>query len=249
MHIFPLQFIPHFMRDRNDGLADFKSGQKNFAAKIRGTILASLFQEGFILGVKRSKKPNTWEDHYARRAKKERFPARSVFKLKEIQQKHRLIKKGHKVLDLGCAPGSWLLYAAELTGPDGRVVGVDLKPVTVSLPAHVRVFTADILNPDERLLADTGTGFNVVLSDMAPATTGSRITDAARSEALCRAALEIARKRLISGGSFVCKIFQGEDFKIFIDAVDKIFVRYKIYKPASSRKASREIYVIAIEKY
>jgi len=199
--------------------------------------------------MKRSKKANTWEDHYTRRAKKERYPARSVYKLKEIQRKFRLIKKGHKVLDLGCAPGSWLLYAAELAGPDGRVVGVDLKPVTVGLPAHVQVYTADILSPDQRLGADPSAGFDVVLSDMAPATTGSRITDAARSEALGRAALEIARERLVPGGSFVCKIFQGEDFKIFIDAVDKIFVRYRIFKPASSRKASREIYVIAMGKY
>jgi len=76
------------------------------------------------------RKKNQWQDHYTRQAKKEHFPARSVYKLQEIQQKHQLIKKGYKVLDLGCSPGSWLLYAAKLTGDRGRVVGIDLKPVT-----------------------------------------------------------------------------------------------------------------------
>jgi 23S rRNA (uridine2552-2'-O)-methyltransferase len=198
--------------------------------------------------MKRSKPSKTWEDHYTRRAKKEHFPARSVYKLKEMQRKYRLIKKGHKVLDLGCSPGSWLLYAAEQVGTEGRVVGIDLKPTTARLPAHARVYTADILSPDEKLWIGLGIDFNVVLSDMAPATTGSRITDAARSHALCQAALNIARERLVSGGSFICKIFQSEELKIFIDAVNKTFVRYKIFKPESSRKASREIYIIAMEK-
>ena len=79
-------------------------------------------------------KPNPWQDHYTRRAQKEHYPARSVYKLEEIQQKHRLIKRGSRVLDLGCSPGSWLLYAAGLTGEKGQVVGIDLKPVTVRVP-------------------------------------------------------------------------------------------------------------------
>ena len=192
---------------------------------------------------------NIWQDHYARRAKKEKFPARSVYKLKEIQGKYRLIKKGDKVLDLGCSPGSWLLYAAEQTGPQGKVVGIDMKPVATKLPPHVTVYTADIFNPNDSPLAKLETDFNVVLSDLAPATTGSKITDTTRSYDLCRAALEIAQNRLVSGGAFVCKIFQGEDFKKFIDAVNKIFVKCKIFKPQSSRKASREIYIIAMGKH
>jgi len=87
-----------------------------------------------------SKKHNRWQDHYSRQAKKERFPARSVYKLKEMQEKYHLIKKGDNVLDLGCYPGSWLLYAADLTGDRGRVVGIDLEPVTLKLPSHVRPF-------------------------------------------------------------------------------------------------------------
>jgi len=198
------------------------------------------------------KRPNPkakqWQDHYTRRAKKENFPARSVYKLEEIQQKFRLIKAGDAVLDLGCAPGSWLLYAARLTGERGRVVGVDLNPLKQQLPANVRALTGDVLEPNPELLAALGTGFNVVLSDMAPATTGNRIVDTARSFILCRAALSIAQDLLLPGGAFVCKIFQGDDFKQFADLVKTLFSKQKIFKPQSSRKASREIFIIGMGK-
>ncbi|MFC1811491.1 RlmE family RNA methyltransferase [Thermodesulfobacteriota bacterium] len=196
--------------------------------------------------MKRSgKNRNKWEDHYSRRAKKERFPARSVYKLQEIQKKYNLIRKGGKVLDLGCSPGSWLVYAANLTGDTGRVVGIDLKPVSVQVPSHVRTYIGDILSMDDAIEKD----FNVVLSDMAPATTGIKSVDAARSFHLCQAALSIARDVLNPGGSFVCKIFQGEDFKEFSDAVKANFQTQKIFKPESSRKASKEIYIIGLGKH
>ena len=188
-----------------------------------------------------SNKKKQWQDHYTRQAKKDRFPARSVYKLQEIQQKHQLIKKGYKVLDLGCAPGSWLLYAAKITGDRGRVVGIDLKPVTGQVPAHAEIIAADVFTLDIKSL---NTGFNVVLSDMAPATTGHKDVDAARSYNLCETALGIAQSVLLPGGSFVCKIFQGPDFKEFTDIVKADFKELKIFKPHSSRKASKEIFVI-----
>lgn len=193
-------------------------------------------------------KHNRWEDHYSRRAKKERFPARSVFKLQEIQSKHHLIKKGDKVLDLGCAPGSWLLYAANLTGNKGQVVGIDLKPVAEKVPPHVRIYNGDILTLDDRFFESLGKDFNVVVSDMSPATTGNKHVDSARSYNLCQAALSIAQTLLIPGGSFVCKIFQGEDFKEFSDSVRSVFKSHKIFKPQASRKASKEIYIIGLGK-
>lgn len=189
-----------------------------------------------------------WQDHYTRRAQKEKFPARSVYKLKEMQQKYNLIKRGDRVLDLGCAPGSWLLYAAERTGAQGQVVGIDLKAVTVRVPAHVRLYTADILTLDDEFYQKIGKDFHVVISDMAPATTGSKHVDSARSFHLCQAAFRVAQDVLVTGGSFVCKIFQGEDFKVFSDAVKNNFNRFKIFKPQSSRKASREIYIIGMGK-
>jgi 23S rRNA (uridine2552-2'-O)-methyltransferase len=189
-------------------------------------------------------KLNRWEDHYSRRAKKEKFPARSVYKLQEIQRKHSLIKKGHKILDLGCFPGSWLLYAAKLTGETGHVIGVDLKSLTIQVPSQVAIITADVFTLDSESL---GNDFNVVISDMAQATTGHKAVDAARSLNLCEAALTIAQRVLIPGGSFVCKIFQGQDFKPFSDSVKESFNRCNIFKPQSSRKASKEIFIIGLD--
>lgn len=193
-------------------------------------------------------KRNPREDHYSRRARKERFPARSVYKLQEIQKKHRLIKKGDRILDLGCSPGSWLLCAANLAGSGGRVIGIDLKPVSVKIPENVVAHTGDVFDMDAGLLESIGKDVDVVLSDMAPATTGNKHVDNVRSFNLCRAALAIALEVLKPGGSFVCKIFQGEDFKAFSDSVKADFKTHKIFKPDSSRKASREIYIIGIGK-
>jgi 23S rRNA (uridine2552-2'-O)-methyltransferase len=192
-----------------------------------------------------NRKHNRWEDHYARQARKDRYPARSVYKLQEIQQKNKLIRQGHKVLDLGCAPGSWLLYAAEIVGATGQVVGIDLKPVTIPLPGHVTVHTADIYGLPGGI-ESLGADFDVVISDMAPSTTGQRDTDAARSLGLCEAALDAAQRLLKPGGGFVCKIFQGEDFKAFSDQVKRHFQQHRIFKPQSSRKASKEIYIIGL---
>ncbi len=196
---------------------------------------------------KPGKPKNRWADHYTRKAQKERFPARSVYKLKEIQQKYRLIRRGDRVLDLGCAPGSWLLYASEVTGPRGRVVGIDLNAVTVQLPEQTKAYTGDMLTMTGGFDSEKSQ-FDVILSDMAPATTGNKDTDAARSLQLCQAALAVANARLVNGGRFVCKIFQGPDFKSFAETVRVGFKQAKIFKPQSSRKASKEIYIIGMGK-
>ena len=195
-----------------------------------------------------SSKKKRWQDHHSRQAKKDRFPARSVYKLKEIQKKYRIIKKGDRILDLGCFPGSWLLYAADMTGDKGQVIGIDLEPVTLKLPPHVQVYTGDVLAMDPAFFQSLGTGFNLVISDMAPATTGNKHLDSARSYHLCQAALAIAQTLLLPGGSFVCKIFQGEDFTLFVNAVKSAFNKHKIFKPQSSRKASKEIFIIGMGK-
>jgi 23S rRNA (uridine2552-2'-O)-methyltransferase len=187
-------------------------------------------------------KKNRWEDHYTRKAKKDKYPARSVYKLQEIQKKFRVIKKNDSVLDLGCAPGSWLIYAAELTGRTGSVVGIDLKPVICNLPAHVTTYTADMLAENNSF--NEKQQFNVVLSDMAPSTVGNKHLNSTRSFNLAMAALDCVQKRLKSGGTFVCKIFQGEDFNFFLNLLRKNFQKVNVFKPRSSRKASREIYII-----
>ena len=197
---------------------------------------------------RKSSKRNTWQDHYSRKAQKEKYPARSIYKLQEIQKKYRLIRKGDRVLDLGCSPGSWLVYAADLTGPGGRVMGVDLKPVSIHLPAHVRVYQGDLLTPGALLMDKLGQRFNSVVSDMAPNTTGNKDVDAARSFDLCEVALTLSQKVLVPNGSFVCKIFQGELFQEFSEKVKLHFKRQHIFKPQSSRKMSKEIFIIGIGK-
>jgi 23S rRNA (uridine2552-2'-O)-methyltransferase len=199
--------------------------------------------------MKRSKKKRgTWQDHYSRKAKKENFPARSVYKLQEVQKKFRIIKKGDSVLDLGCSPGSWLLFAADLVGPKGFAAGLDLKEIKVPVPDYVTVVAGDVFDEGFESLKSLGKKFNVVLSDMAPSTTGHKETDSYRSFELCRTALGIARELLAPGGNFVCKIFQGAEFKEFSEEVKNTFKTTKIFKPQSSRKGSKEIYVIGMGK-
>ncbi len=197
----------------------------------------------------RSKKKNRWSDHYTQEAKRENYPARSVYKLREIQNKHRLIQKGDHVLDLGCAPGAWLLYAAEQVGARGRVVGVDLKPVKVATPPNVKAVAGDIWHWDEALSETINDQFNVVLSDMAPSTTGNKHVDAIRSQGLAEEAFSLAQRLLKPGGHFVCKVFQSGDFKPFTDEVRRCFHSCKPFKPQSSRKASREMFIIGIGKH
>jgi len=193
-------------------------------------------------------KNNQWQDHYSQKAKKENFAARSVYKLQEIQKKHHLIKKGNKILDLGCAPGSWMQYAAEITGDKGLVVGVDIKPPSIQMPANVRYIRADVLHLDEATVESMGNAYHLVMSDMAPSTTGHKQTDAARSFLLCETALYLSDKLLRPGGAFVCKIFQGSSFDAFLKSVRQAFNAAKICKPRSSRKASKEVYIIGTGK-
>ncbi|WP_319522189.1 RlmE family RNA methyltransferase [uncultured Desulfosarcina sp.] len=195
-----------------------------------------------------SRKKNTWADHYTRQAKKENFAARSVYKLQEIQKKYAILSRGSRVLDLGCAPGSWLQFAARQVGPGGRVIGIDLTPVTIQLPETVTVITGDVADLEGRLTELGQTRFDVVLSDMAPATTGNRHVDEARSLGLCEMALYIAESHLAPGGHFVCKIFQGGDTKAFTEAVRSRFQRQTALRPKSTRKASREVFVIGLQK-
>ena len=183
-----------------------------------------------------------YRDYYFQQAKKEDYRARSVYKLKEIDEKFRLIKPGMKVLDLGCAPGSWLQYCLEKVGDKGKVVGFDITEVK-PVPRGAKVIQADVFQLKPEDIEDRP--FDCVLSDMAPSTTGAKSVDHFRSVELCRKAFDIAGKTLKTGGSFVCKIFQGEDFEVFVKEVKIRFESVKIFKPTSSRSESKEIFIIA----
>jgi len=184
------------------------------------------------------------KDSFHRRARQEGFAARSVFKLSEIDGKFRLIKPGARVLDLGCRPGSWLQYARKQAGKKGALVGVDRTDLDVPIPGAV-IHVGDVLEmTPEDVLGDLE-AFDVVLSDMAPDTTGVRNVDQARSELLFEHALHIAEQTLATGGHFCGKLFQGPDFQRLIARCRAGFETVKMVKPKGSRKESIEQYVVA----
>jgi len=191
--------------------------------------------------------PYTYQDHYFHRAKKEHYLARAVYKLEEIQKKYRLIHSGDRVLDLGAAPGSWLQLVSGIIGPSGLAVGVDLKNIAHSFPKYVVTVERDIFEVETvEELASGYSPFDVVLSDMAPATSGVRVADSARSARLFEQALEIAKLTLKDQGHFLAKIFQGSEFHDLLLDVKKLFGWVKVVKPDASRKVSKEIYILAM---
>jgi len=193
-------------------------------------------------------KSNTWEDHYTRRAREERWLARSVYKLEEIDRKSRLIRSGDRVLDLGCYPGSWSQYSVVKVGPKGEVVGVDVKrPDRFSSP-RFRFIEADVLSLDVALLREQIGTRDLVISDLAPATSGISVTDTSRSIELARRALEVALAVLKKGGHFLCKVFEGPEVKAFRTELAEHFARVQAHRPSAVRKASREIYLLALNR-
>ncbi len=186
------------------------------------------------------------KDHYFHKAKKEGYAARSAYKLQEMDQKHALLKKKDRVLDLGCAPGSWLQYAAQRIGPEGEVLGIDISPVTIKLPASTTVVQADIY--DYPLDAHFAQYFDVILSDMAPKTTGVRSVDAQRSYHLCEQVIVVASQALKRGGILLVKAFQGGPFDELRRAFQEQYQHVKICKPKSSRQESVEIFLLGQQK-
>jgi 23S rRNA (uridine2552-2'-O)-methyltransferase len=189
------------------------------------------------------------KDAYFKRAKKEGYLARSVYKLKEIDQRYRLFKKGDRVLDLGASPGSWLQYIAQVVGQKGRVLGLDLNPIKwENPPAFVQFWERDVLKWDVNEAKKVADAFDVVVSDMAPATTGIKDVDAFRSFKLANRALEIALALLRPQGHFVCKVLEGGEMKDFLLKCKQQFSFVKVFKPQSSRRESREVFVVALKK-
>jgi 23S rRNA (uridine2552-2'-O)-methyltransferase len=184
-------------------------------------------------------------DVFHQRAQKAGFAARSVFKLEEIDARFRLLRPGARVLDLGCRPGSWLQYAARVVGPRGALVGLDREPLDVTIPG-ARIVVGDVHAVTPEALRGELEAFDVVLSDMAPDTSGVRSLDQARSETLFERALEIAEVTLARGGHFTGKLFQGPAWKELVTRCRKGFEKVAIHKPKSSRPESIEQYVVAL---
>jgi 23S rRNA (uridine2552-2'-O)-methyltransferase len=189
--------------------------------------------------------PYEKKDFYHRKAKEEGFLARSAYKLQEIQKKFKLIKNGNGVLDLGCAPGAWTQVALPLVGPKGMVVGVDLEKVDLEAP-RFRFIHGDAFRLKTEDLPEGP--FHVVLSDMAPKTSGVKVRDQALSAELCLHALTVAKEHLRPGGSLVVKLFEGEDANHVKKEIQAVFKELKLFRPESTRSASVEIYLVATGK-
>ena len=189
-------------------------------------------------------------DRFFLKAKKENFAARSVYKLQEIDTKYRIFRSGQVCLDLGCSPGSWSQYASQKVGERGRVLGVDLQPVTVNLPNAVFI-EADLRDLKlEDVFREHGfePPFDIVISDMAPKTTGIKFTDQARSMELCELALQTASRFLKPGGAFVCKFFESGDFAALRKQFQNVFRKVEFVKPESTRSMSKEIFFVGLDK-
>jgi 23S rRNA (uridine2552-2'-O)-methyltransferase len=190
------------------------------------------------------------KDHYFKKAKEQNFAARSVFKLEEIDQKFKIIAPNYKILDCGASPGSWSQYCSKKIGNGGKILGVDLTAIELKVP-HAQFIQADLRDLNlEETFKEYGFNepFDVVLSDMAPKTTGIRVTDQARSFELCEIALNIARQFLRKDGHFVCKLFHSDDFGTLRDEIKKDFQRFEAVKPDSTRKISKEIFLVGLKK-
>lgn len=183
-------------------------------------------------------------DHFTLEAKKAGFPARSVFKLEEIDRRAKLLRPGMHVLDLGSAPGSWAMYAARRVGSRGKLLAVDLQPLTVSLAPPAVFVQGDALSLDNEQLSMFAP-YDVVLSDMAPHTTGNRLSDQTRSFDLCMRAIAIAVALLKDGGAFVGKIFMGEDLPLARAELRKHFAKERIMRPEGTRTVSYEVFLVA----
>jgi 23S rRNA (uridine2552-2'-O)-methyltransferase len=205
-----------------------------------------------------SKTKGRYERHDAlyHAAKKQGYAARSIFKLEEIDKDFSLLHARNWVLDLGCSPGSWLQYVAAQVGVQGGAVGVDLLPLKLSLGPHVHYRQGDIFDvPVESLLPKVALAddslpghFDVVLSDMAPNTSGIKSLDQDRSMVLCERALEIAQIALRPGGRFCVKVLEGAGMQDFIAACRKTFAQVKIRRPKGTRAGSMETYVVGLQK-
>jgi 23S rRNA (uridine2552-2'-O)-methyltransferase len=187
-------------------------------------------------------------DYYWRKSKQEGFPARSVFKLQEIQEKYRLVRPGDRVLDLGASPGSWSLYILGLLAGKGSVTGADLTLPDKALASRTdyAFIRGDFTAPDVRAAILDGGPYDVVVSDAAPSTTGNRTMDTARSLDLVRAVLDIAGIALKRGGNLTLKIFQGGGEKEILDRMRSSFSSARAFKPKASRRDSMETYFVGV---
>ncbi len=194
---------------------------------------------------------NSYEkpDFWSRKAFSEGYPARSVYKLQEIDEKFGFLKKNYKVLDLGAAPGSWTTFILRKMEGSGKVVSCDLNPLSKSVKGDNLVFIqGDLLEKEivDKIKAEGP--FDLVVCDAAPLTTGNRVVDTARSLGLVKMAVWYAEIMLKQGGNFCVKIFQNGDQQSVLKKMREIFTQAKGFKPKACRAESFETFLIGLGK-
>jgi 23S rRNA (uridine2552-2'-O)-methyltransferase len=191
---------------------------------------------------------NRWADHYTRKARETGYPARSVFKLEEIDGRFAVLRKGGRVLDLGAAPGSWTRYA--LARGAGRLTAVDLQDLDAAVlregGQRLEFIKGDIFDAAVEAQLVARGPYDAVLCDAAPSTSGARLADTARSAALAERAIELASRLLAPRGHLAVKILQGGEERRLLDLIKAAFEKSRAFKPQSSRKASSETYLIGL---
>jgi len=199
----------------------------------------------------RSKSSTQWlaeheADFYVQLARKEGYRSRAVYKLKEIQERDKILKAGMTVVDLGAAPGGWSQYARPQIGKNGRLVALDILPMNevAGVEFICGDFREDVVLEALESLVPAGSA-DLVLSDMAPNISGIDVADQASSIYLCELALDFAVQRLKPGGAFLVKLFQGEGSEAFLKMVRNRFKTVQVRKPKASRQRSPEVYVLA----
>ena len=198
--------------------------------------------------MKKNKISKNWinkqkRDIYVRQSKVDGYRARSAYKLIEIDKKFKIFKNGMFILDIGAAPGSWSQYASK-TIKNGKIISIDLKEISpIDNGIHIK---GDFTEPDiqEKIRENLTKEFDVVMSDMAVNTTGVKSLDSIQTGELCKEAMTFSKKVISSKGYFISKIFMGSTFNEIVALGKKIFKEVKVFKPLSSRKESKESFII-----
>ena len=198
--------------------------------------------------MKKNKISKNWinkqkRDIYVRQSKVDGYRARSAYKLIEIDKKFKIFKNGMFILDIGAAPGSWSQYASK-TIKNGKIISIDLKEISpIDNGIHIK---GDFTEPDiqEKIKENLTKEFDVVMSDMAVNTTGVKNLDSIQTGELCKEAMTFSKKVISSKGYFISKIFMGSSFNEIVALGKKIFREVKVFKPLSSRKESKESFII-----
>ena len=186
-------------------------------------------------------------DPYFILSKKEGYRSRASYKLKQILDEYRVIRTGDVVLDIGCAPGGWLQVASEAAGETGLVIGVDIKEVEHLELDNAKTIVLNVFDEDfvERVLKESESRFDTILSDLSPNMSGIYELDHARQIEMVERVLELSRNLLKTGGSMVIKVFEGEGSEKVYRKVSRLFKFVKRFKPKASRKGSSEFYLVA----